>query len=322
MEWGRTGPPAGARPCAPAGGLRPDEAFAVSALAAILAASAGWWALALWPAGDTAPEWLVRTRYVCFGIRESGVPSTAGWIGLVGSPLGMLGILLAGWPGATRRGLARLARSRGGRVALSTAGCLLVVGCLAAARQVAGLLAPDGVPVPPDDGSDVARRVDLPPQPLALTRQDGEPFTLDALRGRPAILTFAFGHCGTVCPLLVHDALAARDVAAADPAVAPAVVVVTLDPWRDTPARAPHIARSWGLGPDDHFLTGDVEAVEAVLDAWGVPRYRDPLTGDITHPALTYVIDASGRIAFATTGTRAAILGALERLEISDVTVE
>jgi cytochrome oxidase Cu insertion factor (SCO1/SenC/PrrC family) len=52
-----------------------------------------------------------------------------------------------------------------------------------------------------------------------------------------------------------------------------------------------------------------------VLDAWQIPRGRDERTGEVTHPALTYLIDAAGRIAYASTGTRATLAELVQRLE-------
>ena len=67
--------------------------IAIAALAAIVAVTAAWWALALWPAGDTTPEWVLRTREVCFGTTEDGLPNAGGWLLLIGQPLGMVGFL-------------------------------------------------------------------------------------------------------------------------------------------------------------------------------------------------------------------------------------
>jgi cytochrome oxidase Cu insertion factor (SCO1/SenC/PrrC family) len=89
----------------------------------------------------------------------------------------------------------------------------------------------------------------------------------------------------------------------------PAVVVVTLDPWRDTPSRLPHLAEQWGLGSDAFVLSGAVEDVERVLDAWNVARERDLRTGDISHPALVYVVDRKGRIAYAANGDPELVAG-------------
>ena len=58
--------------------LERREAVALGGLAAIVLISAAWWALALWPAGDLPPEWLARTRAVCFGTR----PDEPAWYDL------------------------------------------------------------------------------------------------------------------------------------------------------------------------------------------------------------------------------------------------
>jgi cytochrome oxidase Cu insertion factor (SCO1/SenC/PrrC family) len=93
----------------------------------------------------------------------------------------------------------------------------------------------------------------------------------------------------------------------------PRVVVVTLDPWRDTPSRLPYLAEFWKIGEDGYVLSADVDDVARVLDAWNVARDRDPDTGDVLHPLLTYVLDASGRIAFASTGGVAALTELVDR---------
>jgi cytochrome oxidase Cu insertion factor (SCO1/SenC/PrrC family) len=133
-------------------------------------------------------------------------------------------------------------------------------------------------------------------------------------------VTFAFAHCRSVCPLVVREAVGAQRLLrerAASGALArervPRVVVVTLDPWRDTTARLPHLAREWGLGEDGFALSGGVDEVNALLDRWGVARERDARTGDVAHPPLVYVLDAEGRIAFASTGGRAALAELVSR---------
>jgi cytochrome oxidase Cu insertion factor (SCO1/SenC/PrrC family) len=138
--------------------------------------------------------------------------------------------------------------------------------------------------------------------------------SLADLRGRPVLVTFAFGHCETLCPLVVGQVLAAQ-ASLAGSAASPAVLIVTVDPWRDVPSRLPSMAAAWHLPARDAWvLGGDVATVEATLDAWRVPRDRDLRTGDVTHPALVYVIDAAGRIAFATTGGTAILRGVVDRL--------
>ena len=82
----------------------------------------------------------------------------------------------------------------------------------------------------------------------------------------------------------------------------------------DTPGRLPELARRWALGPADHMLGGDVEEVEAVLDAWNVARQRDPMTGDVAHPPLVYLLDDDGTIAFATLSGHETLVGLAGRM--------
>jgi cytochrome oxidase Cu insertion factor (SCO1/SenC/PrrC family) len=128
------------------------------------------------------------------------------------------------------------------------------------------------------------------------------------------LVTFAFAHCTTICPVIVKQTLDAQAMLRGSPAY-PAVLIVTLDPWRDTPSRLPALAESWQLPAGDAFvLSGAVEQVESVLNAWNIPRSRNESTGDVTHPSLVYVVDNNGRIAFASTGGSENLAALLRRL--------
>lgn len=275
-------------------GDRPGTALL--ALVAILAITAAWWALALAPVGTFEPDWLARTRAACFGAARGGLPDAGGWILLVGEPLGLLAVLAAGW----RRSLASQFRwIVAHRVSFVTAlfvAVLALGGVTVAAVRVAhaaGLgervpSAPQGRPL----------RLDRNPPGFALVDQHGERISLSRFQGTPVLLTFAFGHCQTVCPAIVHDLDVARRTAGVDLPM----VVVTLDPWRDSPDRLKAIADGWRLGPRDHVLSGSVDEVERLLDAFGVLRRRDTRTGEVEHVATTMLIGASGRIAWRVDG--------------------
>ncbi|UCG75871.1 MAG: SCO family protein [Gemmatimonadota bacterium] len=289
------------------------EAWALAGLAAILIISAAWWALALWPAGDVPPAWLVRTRAVCFGTRPDGLPGPEGWGALIFQPLGMLGLLLVGWRHELVGGLCALRRRPAGRAALILLSALAVVGAGAVGLRVRVAAAAAGSASASTEAEGAPewgtfRPEDRAAPELALLDQHGALVRLSDFAGRPLLVTFAFGHCETVCPLVVRETLAARrGLAAAGLEVE--AVVLTLDPWRDTPTRLGHLASRLGLAYGERLLGGEPAAVEAALDRWEVPRERDLRTGDIVHPPLVYVVDPQGRIAFAATGGEAVLAG-------------
>jgi cytochrome oxidase Cu insertion factor (SCO1/SenC/PrrC family) len=276
----------------------PRPPMAVVALAAILVITAAWWALALWPLDAAAPDWVVRTREVCFGATRTGLPHAGGWLLLIGEPIGMFAVLLVVWGDDLRAGLARLHRRLPGRIASAAVLVLGVSGLFAAARRVAdaaGVGAAESFalspPLPP-------RGRDLAP-PLVLTDQHGAVTDLADLRGRWIMVTFAFGHCEDICPVIVQHARRAREDEGA--AHVP-LFVVTLDPWRDTPDRLPSIAAAWELAGDDRVLGGSVAEVTAALDGWRVARQRDTATGDVLHGSTIVLVDPAGREAWRIEG--------------------
>lgn len=294
----------------------------VGALAAWLAVTAAWWALALWPLPETAPEWLARTRSVCFNTAETGLPDASGWLVLIGQPIGVLAVLMVVWGPSVSRGLRLLSQARAGRALLGLAVAGVLLGLAAAWTRVTSEWERSAAwfPAPGEVPPETYPKLDREAPPLHLVDQRGEALDGAQLRGRPVLVTFAFGNCETICPLVVRDTLRAQArqrerVAAgeAPPETVPRVVVVTLDPWRDTPSRLGHVAAHWEFGDDAFFLSGAVTAVNAALDAWNVVRRRDPDTGEVIHPPLVYVLDATGRIAYASSGGVEALVELIDR---------
>lgn len=290
--------------------MRPQGSAPFVAFGAIAAITAAWWALALWPLAADAPEWVYRARAVCFGTRPDGLPDASGWTALILQPVIMFGILLFISGSELADAAYRAARRTRGRVLLGTLALVpLVVGGavglrVAGAAQslpavTAGLL-PEEYP-----------RLDRDAPGLGLLDQHGDSLTLARLSGRSFFVTFAFAHCETVCPMVVHDVRQARRHLGA---AAPPLIVVTLDPWRDVPSRLGAIARQWELEEDEHVLSGSVAAVEEALNAWRIARSRDPDTGDIVHPRIVYLVDEAGTIAYVTTGGVEALVDLASRL--------
>lgn len=288
------------------------EVGALSAFAVLLAITGAWWGLALWPMSAEAPGWLARAQYVCFGTLPSGLPDAAGWTALVLQPAIMFGALGFMSRDALRDGLRVLAHAAWGRAMIIGVAVLAVLGLgVAGGRVVHAARAESAFEVTDGKLPDTYPRLDSDAPAIDLVDQFGERLTLERFRGRPVLVTFAFGHCKTVCPVVVRDVVEAKRRLSD---VQPVALVITLDPWRDVPSRLSAIARQWQLGDDDFVGTGPVEAVERTLDSWNVGRRRDPTTGDIVHPRLIYLVDRRGRLAYAMTGGVDAIVELVGRL--------
>jgi cytochrome oxidase Cu insertion factor (SCO1/SenC/PrrC family) len=292
-----------------------NHLFALWCLAVIVITTVAWWTLALWPVPADGPEWVLRTRAVCFGSTDSGLPAVEGWLLLIFQPIGMTVALLLGWGGATREAVGILARSGAGRVAVAAVALVLLLGAAGTTARVAGAVStqPAFMEEPTGNPSDHPR-MDLPaPSSLNLVDQTGEAFSLSAYLGRPVLVTFAFARCETICPVLVRDVLEAQRITT-EAGAPPAVVVVTVDPWRDPPSRLPHVAQMWSLGDNAHVLSGPVDTVLAELDAWEIAIQRDPRTGEVLHPGLVFILDPEGRLAFVATGGAPYLTTLLARL--------
>jgi protein SCO1 len=117
--------------------------------------------------------------------------------------------------------------------------------------------------------------------------------TLAGQRGRFVLVTFLYGHCPDVCPLIAQNLNAAlRRLGASRDRVR--VLAVSVDPGGDTPAAVRAYARARGLLPQFRYLIGTPAALHATWAAWGVLSVRkDPELVD--HVAYTALVDPSGR---------------------------
>ncbi|MBI2891357.1 MAG: SCO family protein [Nitrospirae bacterium] len=236
-----------------------------------------------------------RVREICFGSSPGGLPDTFGWIGLILGPASTLAALIVIWSPQFRFSLSGTLRRLvgAGLAGVMLAGIAWTGERIHRAWKV----------MPPLPGSHVSvdgmpssyPRVDRPAPDFSLIDEAGRTWSLADCRGRPTLLTFAFAHCETTCPTIVKNAIAA--VESARP-LRPILLIVTLDPSRDTPPSLPSIAREWGLREDMHVLSGTPAEVESVLDTFNVRRRRDNSTGEVEHPSLAYVLGPDGRLVY------------------------
>ncbi len=149
-------------------------------------------------------------------------------------------------------------------------------------------------PSPAPSAADTAVVPARPAPPLILTDQAGKPFDLAGLRGTPALVFFGYTHCPDVCPTRLADA---RD-ALKQSATPFAIVFVTIDPERDTPAAMGTYLSYYGIPVTG--LSGTPTEIRVAADAWGI-RYARIDEGStagyaMAHTADAYLVDGSGML--------------------------
>ncbi len=133
---------------------------------------------------------------------------------------------------------------------------------------------------------------------IQLTNSDGSPFRLADQMPPVTLVYFGYTHCPDVCPLTMGNLAAAVRKLPTNVRSEVRVVMVTVDPARDTP----EVMGRYVAHFDSSFIgvSGTPAEVEPVLRAWAVPVEReDPdASGSyfVSHPAGVNVLDATGRL--------------------------
>lgn len=144
--------------------------------------------------------------------------------------------------------------------------------------------------------------------------QDGAEVALADVAAPVRLVSMVYTHCSHSCPLIIAELQRIEAAIPAGQRDRVKVVLVSLDPARDTPARLREYAESVRLdGARWRLLTGretDVRALATLLDI----RYRPMDAGELAHSNIVIVLDADGRIVHrqeglgdGTTATTAAV---------------
>lgn len=160
---------------------------------------------------------------------------------------------------------------------------ILVIVAFAAGLILARVLTPARVEVPQTERATVFPTARALPT-LGLTSQDGQALPADFLSGHWTLVFFGFTQCPDICPTtLAVLAQAGRQLADLPQAEQPRVLLVSVDPERDTPERLAAYVRFF----DPAFLgaTGSLESIAAAAAAFGVPYAK------VTMPEGGYTMD-------------------------------
>jgi protein SCO1 len=134
------------------------------------------------------------------------------------------------------------------------------------------------------------------------TDQRGDTLRLAHLAGTVRVVAMVYTSCAATCPLIVADL---RRVAAAVPAAQRervGLVLVSLDPARDTPGRLAAWAAQARLDPARWtLLAGSDDDTRELAAALGV-RYEALPGGEVAHTNVVTVLDRRGRLAHQQSG--------------------
>ena len=134
------------------------------------------------------------------------------------------------------------------------------------------------------------------PSPLALpefalTDHSGNAFTRSDLRENWHVLFFGFTNCPDICPATLQQLSIARSRLAEAGNAFPEIILVSVDPERDTPeAMAAYVSH---FDADIRGVTGTVEELRKLTTALGVffEKSGNAVSYSVDHTAAVMIID-------------------------------
>lgn len=148
------------------------------------------------------------------------------------------------------------------------------------------------------------------PTPLpefTLVDQQGSTVTRDTFRDRWNLVFFGFTHCPDICPATLQILSSARDaLLAVDHEPLPRIVLVSVDPERDTPDLMEKYVTYFGDG--NLGVTGDLEEIRKLTSALGVYFEKQPADGEnyaVDHSAAVLVVNPNAEFHALFGGTHA-----------------
>ncbi|WP_394559979.1 SCO family protein [Aquipseudomonas alcaligenes] len=123
---------------------------------------------------------------------------------------------------------------------------------------------------------------------LALTDQDGKPVQLDQLKDKWSLLFFGYTFCPDICPATLAQLRQLQGMLPAEAKDKLRVVLVTVDPHRDTPEQ---LKKYLGFfDPGFQGLTGSQENIQALASAVSIPYIPADTSKE------NYTVDHSGNL--------------------------
>ena len=124
--------------------------------------------------------------------------------------------------------------------------------------------------------------------------QDNITMRMADLQGKPQVLAMAYTSCPHVCPLIINDMQQIDQELSSETSPNVGLVIVSIDPARDTPEQLKSYAKKRGLDPNRWtLLTGDEDSILELAAVLGF-KYKEVAGGDFSHSNLINIIDQEG----------------------------
>jgi protein SCO1/2 len=133
--------------------------------------------------------------------------------------------------------------------------------------------------------------------PFALLDGAGRTVTEQQFRGRWMLVYFGYTHCPDACPTALQDMANALDQLGARKKDV-AIVFITVDPERDTPAVMKDYVAAFDA--DITALSGSADAISKAARAYRVYYAKHPTKDggyEMDHSSIIYLMDPKGRFA-------------------------
>ncbi len=171
-----------------------------------------------------------------------------------------------------------------------------LIAILLATAIAAGLFLAVRLSEPPELTTALVLPEPTPLPDFALIDQHGNAVTRDRFRGHWNLVFFGFTHCPDICPTTMQTLSIARsDLAAAGQDPLPRIVLVSVDPERDSPEVIGQYVDYFG---DDNLgVTGDLEEIRKLTSALGIYFEKQPGDVDsynVDHSTVVLVVNPEG----------------------------
>lgn len=177
---------------------------------------------------------------------------------------------------------------------------IIVIVILASVATAAGWFASSYFSTPKSPQHALVFPEPMPLPEFELTDQDGARFGREDFNGRWTLLFFGFTHCPDICPATLQVMSLASQRLADERQDIPRLVLVSVDPERDTPTI---MKRYTGhFGDDVVGITGEIDELVKLTKALGIYFEREDAAPNeqsynVAHSAHVLVLDDSGNYA-------------------------